>query len=413
MDENPYSQPEEWGEGSAHVPGLVLKALGMLTEPIRRAYHRYTEGQYEGNPYEQGMMAAMDAADAQYPEYGGGLPGPAAVQWPTGEKLGKAFLHRRIKDPREVGWLADIYRAGDVADKPTSFITPEYLSTFRSDPYGFIWHVKNPENMVHIGAQDLYSAPAETQIATSGKEQYVDELQQLLAQELSKLKEYDDIGTDLFSQMLFKETGKPIHTVPDELLGGMSPETVAYDILGQEGMPGLKPHSDEIQNLLANKRMEIDELYDEIQRHSKNVATWAPLYSTIDPHKTSLPEMFRKQRDMIAEPYEIFGAEINPKSKKLFHNETVYRIGDPSELAGVRLPSSWTPENHIDMPLYDALRDFAEDMHVPTFEFPHDWRLGDQLDMLNDVIKSGAQGGTWENAPWNRRTITSRWGSFR
>jgi hypothetical protein len=113
---------------------------------------------------------------------------------------------------------------------------------------------------------------------------------------------------------------------------------------------------------------------------------WTPRRPTIDPNtddplETLIGEQIRKARASDRDPL------------RLHHNEVIYNIEDPNELAGVRLPYGDATSNPE---LIGALQRLVDKYHLPIYELPQTRDRGEQIKRLGSFFE-----GQWDtfNAP--------------
>lgn len=309
-----------------------------------------------------------------------------------GKEYPTAMLHRAIGNPEELGWWGKLFQRGLSSEKPTSAVTPNVLSTFKSEPYGLLFNV--PEEKVISWAAPLDAGSTAQEFFPSGLRLGFDALSE------SQRARY----SDAYDHLIFKAA---------KLIGNPPPVTDNYlrnTTLWQPWWRALNEASPPLAKALGF-----------VEEYPRRVQ------SGIAPHGTLTTQKWTALHDMDYEPgpYWTLGHLLDDQrawlvkrmkkvKNRLVHSEIVPEI-DKSMLAGVRLPFNEPPytlgsvsndfpkgQPGIANELYRELTNFAEQMNVPIYRWPAVTTQEQQLKGLQDPFA-----GKWGYKPGTREYITS------
>lgn len=235
-----------------------------------------------------------------------GMVAPLTVRWRPGLEYPSAFVHRATHNPREILNLGKAYQRGDQLDRAATLMTPGYWSTFEPKmiPFGAVFHVKNPRNLLYVSPVDAWS---ERVIRTHPTPE---------SEKLGSLAERLDLVR--------------------ENLGAGHPRRLRYQ----------------------KAFLRLNKLWNQSKRREEALAPdeeIAPMF--INRESEPLTNLFAKEAQYARAR----------KSTQPFHHEVGYRIGDPSELAGIRMPLNLNKLDVEDQVMARELMDFARERKVPLF----------------------------------------------
>lgn len=264
-----------------------------------------------------------------------------------GQDVANAFLHRRIKNPEELNWLAKIFQRGESTQKPTSLVTPGYLPTFRSDEFGVMFH--GPQDKIaHAGLEDIFSHKETLSPYDKSRQHLIDRVVPNLGPEPDISHSYDN-WVDWWTRI-------------------------------QDRYPAV---AQAMRNISDLKQM----------RKAFTTEAWNPTITDnlISPKDTPVTDFFSQLRELIG--------KYPSNSMRLHHNEIIPNI-DRSMLAGVRVPNAGASDllSPQEGELYRSLKNFAEQQGVPFYQWPADWQRPDQFyQLLNPMQGSWIGSGTADN----------------
>jgi hypothetical protein len=278
--------------------------------------------------------------------------GAAGMVRMGGQDVSNAFLHRRIKNPEELDWLAKVLQRGETTQKPTSLITPGYMPTFRSDEFGVMFH--GPENKIaHAGLEDVYSRKG----VPDPYQKRLDSLMKSLdaAYERSE-KKFSSQGKGDWNDFLLSSKADKYN----ELISDV--ESMMSDL-------GEKPKT-KLGSILS-----IPE-------------TWTPKLTEnlVDPKTTTVSDFFQQLSALVGRGPQ--------NTSVLHHNEIIPNI-DMSMLAGVRVPdrSAIKLMSPKEQELYRALIQFKEQLGLPAYSMFPSWTRDEQIKMLENPLT-----GIWKGS---------------
>lgn len=375
--------------------GHMLEAVAKLLWPEGwRTFQRWNQGIYDTAESPWQVAAADAMPDDPGASVVGGLSPQAIIRWRSGAVSPNALLHRTLDPELELPFIQQLIDKGVKSEAPTSIVTPGYTAVFHGNenPYGLLFHVKDPENLTAVYPADVNS------IYRSSDRALAPEKYQALAKLLRNKSDnaWQDFRELKFKNNLLRDQGIP--SAPEDLkeLKRLDDITSRY-------------------NLAAVKFSNwIEKKYPPI-----GLREWAPgNLATPYPDVTKETSPLRSLQLEMSGPAGILGryshgnaAIPGPRNEwpYLWHNEAHYRMGDPSELAGVRMPLKNPVAGEYDKSLlgpaadfferqaqqegqkWDAMNDFATKYNLPRYELPQPGNREEQLQQILNM-----QGGSWE-----------------
>jgi hypothetical protein len=381
-----------------------------------------------GQDYDPAKLVGDLAGWADIPARG--LLGAAGMVRMGGQDVANAFLHRRVKNPEELQWLGDIFKAGKTTQKPASTVTPGYLPTFRNDEFGVMFHAPRPEEIATAGLEDVYSrmshrfVPPEVDRA----ERIIKNLEEAKAKIVRppppaprKPEGWQGVemphGGHGWDNTSLPSAWNMFNKYQDKVVAIGGPKYTPFKL--DDFSKGWTPDDEELAAYVRKFKAEtreyprnidtiITELNDmfggqpSIYKPPKSAVTktfqpfqeeWTPTQTKhlVDPKSTTLDSFFQQLSDLVNRGPQ--------NAKKLHHNEIIQNISKDM-LAGVRVPAEADVANMTprEQELYGALRGFAEEHGLPAYQWPANWERSDQMRMLeNPLSGSWVGGGTFED----------------
>lgn len=373
----------DWG-GGAHVPSLALKAA---TAMLPEAGSKWAAGEYEPGQ-------AIPPGDWMPDVVGGAAPGAGMVRWRKGMEYPEAYLHRAIGGLSELDWWDKIFKRGLTTEKPTSMVTPGFLSTFQNNP-GLMFDVTRPKQIRWATPFDMgslgYDLPMPNQYLTA----YREAEKAIRRKNVPPRPEYPTLPRTPEGSLDYELYSSPKFA---EKHDKAMQEYRQLDREYQEALPLYNKRRDALWDRVHGAwKRGAPEKWDAptgafadllLPQYTKNTREAVLAGKTLTPRDyETLTGFFDKQRKATREYEALAGAPVDPML--LSHNEIIPRVGRNS-LAGVRLE----PDSPGHEGINRRLREFAESYEVPVFSWPSRFSRGQQEYMAKYPLA-----GKWTSGP--------------
>jgi len=405
-----------------YIPDLMSR--DMAETPAAGLMPEYAKDWLQGlavNPNEMMYESLTNQA-------GGGQP-LAQIAERSGAKNFGAFLHRTIH-PEEFKALDYFIKKKQPAEFATSIITPTHRPIFQPDlpKPGVIYSVKNPENIKWWGPEDAFSDP--TNILDKIRLAYQKQIEKWNAEAENRFQRaLQNKPREIFEHFNpeirgLKGTEEPPLKIRNQWeWEGKTPRTVdeVYNEWREAILPKLTQEglrSGDIRRALwraENAKDLSDAMSRYIAARDKALAKWSkkgfrPRAEVVpvnpaakSPSELSLRDLLSEQKKRLE---EIARTDPNMNETRYFEllNEVGYRM-DPSEIVGVRVPTSFAPPRKISSKFtlsgveqeFPEALDFARRHNLPIWQFTPQLTPGDAAQGIADYLEGGA-------GQWYRRT---------